>query len=91
MLWLPLVEATEERLARCECCFQQKFIVEGGVVLPTETQAVVSVFVCQMLSNAFQPINIFRYDKKLKTLYIQAGIDDNLAIVIDQNGEWEFV
>lgn len=60
-------------------------------MLPTETQALVSVFVCQMLSNAFQPINVFRYDRLLKTLYIQAGIDDALAIVIDENGQWEFV
>jgi hypothetical protein len=30
-----------------------------------------------MLSNAFQPINVFHYDRKLKTLYIQAGINDN--------------
>ena len=59
--------------------------------MPTEIQAKVSVFVCQMLSNMFQPINVFRYDRKLKTLYVQAGVDDNLAIVIDQNGEWEFV
>lgn len=57
--------------------------------MPTEIQAKVSVFVCQMLSNMFQPINVFRYDRKLKTLYVQAN--DNLAIVIDQNGEWEFV
>ena len=59
--------------------------------MPTNIQATVSVFVCQMLSNAFQPINVFRYDRKLKTLYIQAGIDDNLAIIIDDHGEWEFV
>jgi len=44
-----------------------------------------------MLSNAFQPINIFRYDHKLKTLYIQAGVNDEFAVVIDQNGQWEFV
>ncbi len=59
--------------------------------MPTEIQAKICVFVCQMLSNTFQPINIFRYDEKLKTLYIQAGTNDGLAIVIDQNGAWEFV
>ena len=59
--------------------------------LPTDIQAKISVFVCQMLSNAFQPINVFRYDRKLETLYIQAGVDDNLGIIIDKDGEWEFV
>ena len=59
--------------------------------LPTNIQAKISVFVCQMLSNTFQPINVFRYDYKLETLYIQAGVDDNLAIIIDKYREWEFV
>ena len=59
--------------------------------LPTNIQAKISVFVCQMLSNTFQPINVFRYDYKLETLYIQAGVDDNLAIIIDKDREWEFV
>lgn len=59
--------------------------------MPTDIQPKVSVFVCQMLSNAFQPINVFRYDRKLKTLYIQAGINDKLAIIINSDGEWEFV
>lgn len=59
--------------------------------LPTNIQAKVSVFVCQMLSNTFQPINLFRYVAKLKTLYIQAGINDDIAIIIDTDGEWEFV
>jgi len=44
-----------------------------------------------MLSNLYQPINVFRYDSNLKTLYIQAGIADEYAIVIDQKGNWEFV
>lgn len=59
--------------------------------MPTNIQAKISVFVCQMLSNTFQPINVFRYDYKLETLYIQAGVDDNLDIIIDKDGEWEFV
>lgn len=55
--------------------------------MPTNIQAKISVFVCQMLSNTFQPISVFRYDRKLETLYIQAGVDDNLAIIIDKDGE----
>ena len=59
--------------------------------MPTIEQALTSVRICQMLSNLYQPINVFRYDSNLKTLYIQAGIADEYAIVIDQKGNWEFV
>lgn len=62
---------------------------EGCLI--TNEQALKAVYLCQLLSDMFQPINIFRYDKKLRTLYIQAGANDELAIVIFENGQWEFV
>ncbi len=33
-------------------------------------------------------MNVFRCDRKLKTLYIQAGVNDELAIVVFVDGEW---
>jgi hypothetical protein len=39
----------------------------------------------------YQPIQVFRYDPLFKTIYIQAGRNDDLALVIDENGIWEFV
>lgn len=36
-------------------------------------------------------IQVFRYDYKLKTLYIQAGLTDEIAVIIDENGNWNFV
>lgn len=59
--------------------------------MPTVAQAYGSVRVCQMLSNLYQPINVFRYDDQLKTIYIQAGVADEYAIVIDEQGDWELV
>ncbi|GAB4304721.1 MAG: hypothetical protein Fur0025_46540 [Oscillatoriaceae cyanobacterium] len=59
--------------------------------MPTVAQAYGSVRVCQMLSNLYQPINVFRYDTRLKTIYVQAGINDEFAIIIDEEGIWEFV
>jgi len=59
--------------------------------LPTSVQAIQAAILCQWLSNAFQPINIFRYDAKFKTIYIQAGVTNELAIVINEKGEWEFI
>ncbi|MHC5595802.1 MAG: DUF6888 family protein [Nostoc sp.] len=34
-----------------------------------------TIFLCQLLSNLYQSIQVFRYDQKLKTLYIQAGFN----------------
>jgi len=59
--------------------------------LPTQSQCYTAIFVCQLLSNLYQPIQVFHYDQKLKTIYIQAGIRDEIAIVIDEEGIWEFV
>ncbi|MGI2904485.1 hypothetical protein [Tolypothrix sp. VBCCA 56010] len=27
----------------------------------------------------------------MKTLYIQAGVTDEIAVIIDQDGNWDFV
>ncbi|MEH2248298.1 DUF6888 family protein [Nostoc sp.] len=35
----------------------------------------------------YQCIQVFRYDQKLKTLYIQAGLKDEIAVIIDQDGK----
>ena len=59
--------------------------------MPTQKQSNTAVFVCQLLSNLYQPIHVFRYDRKLKTLYIQAGVNDEIAIIIDEEGIRDFV
>ncbi|MBO1352342.1 MAG: hypothetical protein EBE86_035535 [Hormoscilla sp. GUM202] len=59
--------------------------------MPTQQQLVTAVFLCQLLSNLYQPIQVFRYDRRLKTIYIQAGVNDEIALVIDEDGSWEFV
>ena len=46
--------------------------------MPTAAQAVKAVILCQWLSNGYQPINVLRYDFKLKTLYIQAGVNQSV-------------
>ena len=59
--------------------------------MPTQTQAIQAVILMHWLSNTFQPVNVYRYDFKLKTIYIQAGKDDGIALVIESDGRWEFV
>ncbi|OKH36488.1 hypothetical protein FACHB389_11145 [Nostoc calcicola FACHB-389] len=59
--------------------------------MPTQKQSNTAIFLCQLLSNLYQPIQVFRYDQNLKTLYIQAGLDYEIAVIINQNENWTFV
>lgn len=52
--------------------------------MPTQEQSVAAAFLCQLLSNLYQPIQVFRYEAKFKTTYIQAGMRDEIALVIDE-------
>jgi hypothetical protein len=60
-------------------------------LLPTQKQSDTAIFLCQLLSNLYQPIQVFRYDLKLRTIYIQAGRTDEIAAIIDADGNWRFV
>lgn len=59
--------------------------------MPTAAQAIKAAILSRWLSNGYQPINVFRYDTKLKTLYIQAGVTNGIALVIFSDGNWRFV
>jgi hypothetical protein len=53
-------------------------------------QAITSVRICQSLSDKLQPIHLFRYDVFHKQIYILAGVDEGIEIIIFENGNWEF-
>ncbi len=59
--------------------------------MPPKKQSDTALFLCQLLSNLYRPIQVFRYDRQLKTLYIQAGMSDEIAVIIDEDGNWSFV
>jgi HSP20 family molecular chaperone IbpA len=58
--------------------------------LPTNQKKDTAIFICQLLSNLYQPINLFRYDKRVKIIYILAGINDDIEITINEEGKWSF-
>jgi|GEM_PF-774384 len=58
--------------------------------LPTEKQAFASMFVCQLLSNLLQSIHLFRYDARMKQVYLIAGKGESIEIIIFDDGNWEF-
>lgn len=71
---------------------ERTYYNQGGD-LPTVEQAFSCVRVCQMLSNLYQPIYIFRYDPTFKTVFVLARNqnDEELQIVIFPNGIWRFI
>ncbi|WP_028954560.1 DUF6888 family protein [Synechocystis sp. PCC 7509] len=57
--------------------------------MPTLEQGIMTIIVCQMLSNLFLDIVLFRYDNLTKEVYILASKD--IQIKIPSNGRWEFI
>jgi hypothetical protein len=58
--------------------------------LLTVDQAFACARVCQMLSNFYQDIHLFRYDEIRKIVYILAGANDQFKVIIPSYGMWEF-
>ncbi len=56
---------------------------------PSDQQAQTCLRVCQSLSNLYQEIHLFRFDKQKGEVYILAGED--IEITIDNHGVWNFV
>jgi hypothetical protein len=58
--------------------------IEEQTINPTNEQAQACVRVCQMLSNTYKDIHLFRFDIQTKDIYILAG--ENLQIIVPHNG-----
>ncbi|NEU77439.1 hypothetical protein PI95_034525 [Hassallia byssoidea VB512170] len=58
--------------------------------MPTTEQALACVRVCQMRSNGYLAIHVFRYNQNTKTVFILAGVAESLEILIFSNGQWRF-
>ena len=61
--------------------------------MPTVAQAFKCVQICQMLSNFYQTIHLFRYDDSFKTVFILARNqrDEETQVIIFDNGIWRFI
>ncbi|MFN7516058.1 MAG: DUF6888 family protein [Dolichospermum sp.] len=64
-------------------------IEETTICNPTAVQALTCLRVCQMVSNSFLDIHIFRFDEIKGYIYILAG--DEMEILIFPEGNWRFI
>jgi hypothetical protein len=55
----------------------------------TVAQSMKAVELCHYLSNSLKPIYVFRFNPLLGYIFILAG--DDLQIVIQPDGNWEFI
>ncbi|PSB18020.1 hypothetical protein C7B65_16870 [Phormidesmis priestleyi ULC007] len=58
-------------------------------MLPTTEQNFTSVYVCQMLSNFYRSVELFRFNDRTGEIYIFAG--EELQVVISRDGKWRFI
>ncbi len=59
--------------------------------MPTAEQAIKAAILCQYLTEALLPITTFRYYPSRKFIFIEVGYNGEIAIKIDEQGEFIYV
>jgi hypothetical protein len=57
--------------------------------LPTNSQAQACIRVCQIFSNCYRNIELFRFDEETGVIFIFAG--EELQIIVTPDGKWRFL
>jgi hypothetical protein len=58
--------------------------------MPTQVQMLKCIVLCQILSNCYRPIQLFRYDANRKEIFLIAGEQGNIEITIFAQGDWRY-
>ncbi len=59
------------------------------MILPTAEQNFTSVYVCQMISNLYRSIELFRFNPRSGVIYVFCS--EEIQVVITPDGIWRFV
>ena len=59
--------------------------------MPTALQAIKAAILCQYVTKSLLPIVIFRYYRVAKIIYIVAGHDRKIKVVINEQREFTYV
>lgn len=63
--------------------------IEERSINPTDEQAQACLRVCQMFSNYYKDIQLFRFDPESREVYI--FVSDELQIMVFPSGNWSFL
>lgn len=66
------------------CCTRYHM---NNSVCPPQNRLLPAERVCQMLSNGYLAIHVFRYNQNTKTVFILAGVAESLEILIFPDGQ----
>ncbi|WP_442944852.1 DUF6888 family protein [Nostoc sp.] len=77
------VETAKERLTIIHVT------IEEQTIYPTYAQAIACLRVCQMLSNTYRSIELFRFDDQTGVVFI--FVNEELQIIVPANGNWRFL
>lgn len=87
---LPRAIATPQIVCeRASIAYIVHATIEEQTIYPTVDQAFACLRVCQMLSNYYRDIRLFRFDDQTGDVFILAA--DDLRIIVPPNGDWRFV
>ncbi len=80
---------SDRPLGTVEEYFSTYATIEEPTIYPTAEQALVCLRVCQMLSNTYSDIHLFRFNEQRGYVFILAGND--LQILVFRDGSWRFI
>ncbi len=80
-----------ERLLSLHTAYIVYVTIEETTIYPTPEQAIKCLIICQMLSNLYQGIHLFRFNEQTGDVFILAGTRDELEIIVPPNGLWRFL
>ncbi len=69
--------------------FSTHATIEELFIYPTDEQGIACLRVCQMLSNCYRDIQLFRFQAQTGEVYIFTG--EELQIIVSRNGLWRFL
>lgn len=58
--------------------------------MPTQSQMLKCLMICQTLSNCYRPIQLLRYDARRKEIFIIAGEQGTIEITVFEQGQWRY-
>ena len=58
--------------------------------MPTESQLLKCLVLCQILSNCYRPIQLIRYDERRKEIFINAVELGTIEITVFPQGQWRY-
>ena len=58
--------------------------------MPTKEQAISALILCQHITNNYQQVRLFRFDRERKLTYIITGSKGNIEAIVYPDGTWRY-